>query len=396
MQQYRSSILASDLRSEAGEWGTFVRKLALGVLPVVLAFSSLEGFAWRLGETVPLSRLASDQHGAPRMIWMGGEGRNFPLFKIRRAVIERPDVVVLGHSRAGEFRSAMFKPYSFYSLSLTAWTFDQYADILRTLLNEAVHPRVIIFNLDFFMFNARYDALWTDKLMAPQMSPLREHIEALVRSIRILKSQPTVYRKIWRRVSAVDGSDLRGASAIIQDGGFRLDGSINYGAELRAGAGKNNMEDDATLGAMPLLFADHMDGEAKKRFERFIQLCKDNGIAPIGIQMPALRKLMVRVESESRYGIYREFQSHETREWLNSLGVIFFDFLNMPKWTEQYRYFIDVVHSTELVNLAVIGKMARDEKFQRVLPRINPNNLDTLLGRHEAAGDSVDVFRFSF
>src|SRR6185437_9770194 len=88
--------------------------LLLVLLPAAILICPVEWAAWRSGDTVPPALIAQWQFEDPSLQW-GGAGQFFAPVKIAGAQLQRPDVLVIGASRAGQFRSRMFKPYSFYN-----------------------------------------------------------------------------------------------------------------------------------------------------------------------------------------------------------------------------------------------------------------------------------------
>src|SRR5271154_2367610 len=118
-------------RSQLHEWWRFVTTLLLILSPALIALATLEGLAWWTGETLSVSAAAKWQDGAPDRIWRGGDGHSFLTYKLARVADLKPEILVLGPSRANAFSGKPFAPYTFYDAGQTAWTLDQYRRFLE-------------------------------------------------------------------------------------------------------------------------------------------------------------------------------------------------------------------------------------------------------------------------
>jgi hypothetical protein len=117
-------------RSQLREWRRLFVVLVLMLSPLLVT-AALEGLAWRIGETMPMSLISKWQDGAPDRLWRGGDGHSYLTYKLARVADLKPEILALGPSRANSFRAAAFAPYTFFNAGLTAWTFEQYRRFLE-------------------------------------------------------------------------------------------------------------------------------------------------------------------------------------------------------------------------------------------------------------------------
>ncbi len=376
------------------QWSRFLRSLVLTLTPTWIAFAGLEYVAFHTGETQPPAVSAQRQQNDPNLLWMTRvSGNQYIQFKLERLALERPDVVMMGASRGTQLRSGVFKPYSFYNLSLTSWTFAAFIDIINKF-PEGYAPKVIVFNLDFFTFNDG----WHEKNRGSHPIFARDtglfpHAQRLRNVVNAIRDYPPRFATFPDMREELYGSSALGLTAITRSAGFRKDGSLQFDDKVLSLAGAMpNMMADVTLGLMPLFFGARMGETEMTRFAEFVDLAKSKGIALVGIQTPMFDPLNRAVETSGHYGILREFEDRVERGWLKKLGVLFFDFRTFKPYSNDYRYFIDVVHSTEPVFIAMVERMAADSEFSRLLPDISISRLRKLLKRDRLASQHVHFF----
>lgn len=145
------------------EWRRLIGALLLLFSPLILLGVLLEGLSWRIGETMPASEVSSWQDGGLDRIWRGGDGHSYLTYKLARVADLKPAVIALGPGRANAFRGSEFAPYRFYNAGQIAWTFDQYRRFLELITKSGYAPRVVVFNLDYWMFASGFDHYWTDR-----------------------------------------------------------------------------------------------------------------------------------------------------------------------------------------------------------------------------------------
>jgi len=364
-------------RSEATEWKRFGKWLFLVVLlPLLLLFLLVEIVAWRSGEMIPPEAAARMQTETPGLRWLGSRESLSARFKLIRVDQERPDVLIMGASRMCQFRREMFRPYSFYNLARVSWPLNTFPTLFRHL-PEGYTPKVIIFGLDFFMFNPRYT---TDPELSPNppiysASPLVNHLITLNDTFITLYGNPAGILADGR--DPLTGGPVIGLGPSINSTGFRLDGSetqsnsdlIKYNRHDRAFL-RGNM-----LNVQPLYYGDAMGKEEMAQFEEFAALARARGIKLIAVQMPMYGPVVRYLENDPHFGILKDFRAHIASGYFDRLGVTVFDYLSLPVYGDDDHYFMDIWHPTEPISGAVLYLMHNDPRFRAVLPDLDAEPL---------------------
>ena len=108
--------------------------------------------------------------------------------------------------------------------------------------------------------------------------------------------------------------------------------------------------------------------------EKFVSVARAKGIVVVGVQMPMYAGSVQLLENDPQRGfidLLRDFRAHVQNGYFAGLGLPFFDFLKLPRYAGDYRYFCDAVHPLEPVCLPVLLTMASDPRVQRVLPKLD-------------------------
>jgi hypothetical protein len=375
-------------RTDGDEWKRFLKIvfLAAGV-PLLFIFVVLEVVAWRVGETLPFTWAAQEQAEDPDLLWSAGRQENYASFKLARVNIVRPDILVMGQSRLGQLRGAMFHPYSFYNLSRVSWPYETYVEILRHLPG-GYHPKVIIFSLDYFMFNPLYSKYYAN--LAP-IYGAPNHGDSLADVLLELRKSPSL---IFASHRSPAGLPVLGLAAYKNSSGTRQDGSELWPAPLlKETGGDPDMLHKIKWDDPQFFQADAMDKGEMKTFEEFVTLAHSKGITLIGVQMPMYGPVVRALKQNPHYGILRDFRDHIASGYFERLGIIVFDDLTFPPYTDDYRYFINALHPTEAVNAAVVVQMFSDPRVKAVLPKLDTAGLQRKLEQNKNADQHYDLYR---
>ncbi len=344
---------------EAGQnWGWFILRLVLGLSPLLTCAAALELFAWRTGETMPMWLVAKWQSDAPNRAWRGGDGRSYLTYKIARVRELKPDIVALGSSRANSFRGDVFAPYSFYNAGLTAWTFNHYRRFVELMTKDGYAPKVMVVNFDYWMFTPDFDRHWTGRFYEQPTT----HFADLKIIVDQLRKDPLV---LWRRMFLTD--HLRGLHGVMSGDGFNSDGSL-FG---RPGTPDSNrlLNDGMQVGTNPIELSDHISPGEVQAFQRFVAVAKAHQIALIAIQVPMYAKILNGLNNSPKAGVWRELRSPQWQRWFQEMGVIFFDFADLPGFRDKPEYFIDSIHPDARIMEHVMKIVLADPRVQAVLPK---------------------------
>jgi hypothetical protein len=358
MSSYAASQILDEARGEAREWRRFVGMLLLALSPSLIVFGLVEAVAWRTGELMSPNAIARWQNEKPGRMWRGGDGRSYLTYKVARVRLLKPEVIMLGQSRARTFTAGDVKPYTFYNAGLTAWTFNQYRRFLELSTAGGYAPHVLFFNFDYWMFSKGFDDIWTTRFY--EQPPT--NAEAIKFVIDEWLKHPVT---LIRRLPAAD--DLKGIYAILNGDGFGEDGSLisqgSYPADPR------RLDEDGTgVGIAPVQLDAGFADEQIAAFERFVAFAHSKNVTLIGIQVPFYKKILDGLNSDPRAGMWHEFRSDARRQYFESKGIIFFDFADMPEYRDKPQYFVDSLHPDRQIFHDFMQQILADPRVKAVLP----------------------------
>lgn len=379
-------------------------------IPGLIAILVVELLAWRTGATVTSSfaAIAELQHEEPDITWVGA-GQLYGPLALARTRIEQPDIMMIGHSRCGQMRSMMFKPYSFHSACVVAWTFGQIKNMID-LATRSGGPKTLMFTLDYFMLGDAYAKRWEEKAFMDFAPPQRPHRDGLLsmasafkrRPVRMIGALPSYV--LGRVREPANGLELFGPDAIAAQAGFRSDGSLLYDPDTRAQAPVNRTE-------LARLIATVANGDGVQPGPLQMQALKDIGelgrqrnLTLIGIQLPYIQGAVDVLNSDKDWNQYRAadratwrlLRSADMRQHLKAMGINYFDLTHDPIASEA-QAFVDPAHPSEYgTGVALLDAMNGDPEFRALLPRLDVTAPQAALARAKQQGRFFDVFGTQF
>lgn len=392
------------------EFGRFLKAFCLLVLvPSIIAVMLVQFVAWRTGAIYSIQQIAELQHDDPDLIWTGA-GQLYGPFHLARISIEQPKVVVIGHSRCGQLRSMMFKPYSFQNACVSAWTLEQVKNLID-LATKHNPPQIVMFTLDYFMLGDAYTKLWQEKSYL-DFSPytFRTYLDDLLMLGTAFNRHPGAMigrmpaYLFGRAHEPTNGLGLIGPWTIAARAGFRSDGSLLYDKATRDAAPTNTTE-------LPRLIAVVPDGDGRepaadqmKVLEEIGELGRQRHVTIVGIQLPIIQGALDILDSDKDWNQYRAadravwklMRTAEFREKMRGMGINFFDLSHDPV-AQDSRAFIDPAHPAEYgMGMALADTFDNDPAFRAIFPRLDVAALRASLAKAKAQGRFFDVYGAQF
>jgi hypothetical protein len=351
-----------------------ITALFAGYIPPVGLFYAAQPFA----ASATISQLAALQVKNPNLIILPFDLRYNGAFKLDRIEKERPDVLCISTSRAGTLNASMFRPYSFYNMSYTAWTTEQLADIFDRATSSAA-PRVVIISIDYFLFTNGWEKGYSTTRTMIYDQPWRYLKSSILDFVRTAAKHPQVFRDYLKAPTPFVGTQ-----AIFSQEGFRGDGSYVYSRGHIDDARLNYQTAASLVNSMP--GASSMSERQKAPIVRIAELAKQRGITLVGVQLPYIRSGIDYLDHNESYrhysGVWREFESEQTRAWLKGLGITFFD-LGRSTIGGDSKNFVDAYHTTELGALQVMQELLGSPEFRGILPAIDPAQIEQQIEKLE-------------
>lgn len=375
----------------------YIAVILVGFL-AALALASM-GLAWighRTGSTTSFARIVEMQRQDRDLIALPFNLRYWAMYKLEGIARDRPEVVYISSSRAGEFREQMFRPYSFYNLSFTAWTIDQAAEMMERITRTDA-PRIVIIELDYFMFTASWPRQNADRSMHFD-ADARYKVESVVDALRTLAKRTDLLHdcnvKIMQTIPGCEAAPFRYVEiqAIRAQEGFRWDGSYRYSVGRLASSAQNLT---AKFLIQSMAGARKIDPGQIAALERLAAIARERGVTLIGIQLPLIKEGVDFLDQDPSYkdyaGVWREFDSEQMREKFRDLGIHFFD-LSRADFTDDKRNFVDAYHPSELGSLRSMISLCNQSDFRLLLPALDPARLKQDLESAERLGKVFDVY----
>lgn len=350
----------------------FLGRLFLFLLPLAVIAVLGTGVGLLSGELLPVRVVAWLQTCGKPLVFLAKFSDHSYRFKLDAVLRQKPDALALGSSRANQWRSAMFRPTSFYNAANAIFVMRDFHRMLEEFGDFA--PRVIIFSIDYFTFVPAFEKVYRHQS--------REDLGALGSPEQIRITQK-VFAELMRDPKALwspprDGVWALGMSAIKTGVGFRLDGSYHYGG-LNPVRGQDTVAAIAAGTQWPLPPASRLEESSRGEFERFADLARKKGIALVGVTTPFVPEVRAAMEQSPLYQAWRQFESDETKEWIRQQGVIYFDFSKLESFGGRPDEFADPFHPSEPAYIRMLISMLGNDRFRALFPNIDIGSLQERL-----------------
>jgi hypothetical protein len=397
--QSRSSIFSSEALDPAQAARHCRSTVIWAALVLIGVIAVIEWTGQRIGVTLTPPQIAEMQAADHRLIW-AGPLQLYAMTKLDRIASSKPEIVLIGHSRGHQMRSAMFKPYSFYNFCPTIGSIDQITEMIKRV-DDASHPRVIMFTIDYFMMTEQWPENITPKMAMSFEYYWRDHFDGLIRLGTNIKNHPLLFLEYLLnggKSTAIDGFDLVTPESIRGNAGFRYDGSFMVDTVSRAAASiKTRNPIDGILSATP--GAQHMAASQIQALRNLADVGRRRNITLVGIQLPILKSAVDYLDTNVSYrpyaGAWREFESEDTRRLFKELGITFFD-LSRDSVTEDPRNFIDSGHPTEVAVLGSLVHLLDVPEFRAIFPKLDGEALRKEYADAQKSGATFDVYHDRF
>jgi hypothetical protein len=245
----------SDIRLLMRFCGRVLRKAALILALPAVATLAYVACLWKVGELLPASRIAAMSLMPQRILWLTGYYDTARLDKLNVAKIVAPQIVVIGTSRAMQFRADFFDklaPAAFYNMGGCCPNVREAKRAVDALIvRGSTKPRLIILGAEPSWFQSRNPnpatrramlgawglplaATWT--AVQDELAAITDRVQVLQLAWRDSRFQAAAKRRFATARDPLLDATLVGVSARATRNGFRNDGSFRY-TELIEGDG---------------------------------------------------------------------------------------------------------------------------------------------------------------
>jgi len=339
----------------------------IAVAPILsaLAFIALFQIAKPFGAASTPEQLAQLQTAKPDSIILPFDLRYNAEFKIHRAELADPEIIWFSTSRAGTASADLFKPYRFYNMSFTAWTTDQLTEAFERTTRTA-RPQIAIISLDYFLFTDKWGhdyGLSRQMFFDGPWRYVRSSIGNFTRAAAMNRQPFEAYLRSPTRFIGTQG--------ILINEGFKADGTWLFGSAHIEDSARRSKTAAFLIQSMP--GAPNMSQGQMAPIAKLAEIARERGITLVAVQLPFLRAGIEFLDNNEGYrrsaGVWRDFESDATRQWLDGLGIKFFD-LARSSIDDDPDNFIDAYHPSELGMQRTMRALADDPAFRSIIPRL--------------------------
>lgn len=363
----------------------FIQKTIAFSLPILVVFIIPGIFLYVSGENY---RSIDDiiKSGNKYLIGFAYNEGNYKYLKQKE--LENRDtltVIALGSSRILQFRDSMFTK-SFYNAGYTISSISDFGPFIKSNLGKN-KPEVLLIALDQWMFNENWDDLTT-------YNKKKVHWEA---SYNKNASFTTIYN-VWSDIFSGKyglniliskfNQNIIGLNAIVNNTGFRKDGSIFYGDQINKLLHKDSTANDFDYldtysriqnGNKRFEYGNQINEKALTVLNDLLLFCADNGIYVVAIIPPFANSVNLKMQQSQNY-TYLDRIYPESKKVFEKYNFELWDMSSLTKYDSNDNETIDGFHGSEVSYLKMLIYMI--ENNSKLKNYTNLQNLrDDLINR---------------
>ena len=360
----------------------FLKTLALFLLPPIVLFAPATMILFYVGEFYPPQTLGELARGPQRIIVGAAYDNTRGDYQLQETLMRQPDVIALGTSRVGGFRSEFFKdPTIFYNDTGTGGVLSNFRYFIEA---TSAHPsKIIIAGMDAYFFSpeevAKNSVVERPNPFIARVPQYGPFFGSLFIGGGWWRIYPDYFAGKFTLQDIFDshsGSTTRiGLRAVADRNGFLNDGSNYFGDVI--GNTNNQQKARASIGALAASISETngdeygsgISPEALMEVRRFLDTAKKQGSIVIGFIPPL---------SHAEYERLRAFPDASYAYAFNNLGPVlknlykeygydFYDFTDIATFGGSDSEMVEAKHGSEKIYLRMFIQMAEKNKSLGVL-----------------------------
>ncbi len=303
---------------------------------------------------------------------------------------DKYQVWALGSSRVLQFRSQMFDK-SFYNAGYTISSIGQFVPFINSVPKEK-RPDYLIINLDPWMFNASWDKLNTSYDNSNWSKSFQKNAN-LTTIVSVWKDLFTLKYSF----QVAEDKDVKkiGLNANFNNTGFRNDGSMRYGGQLRKLLSKDKTANDynfkGTLhriasGNNLFKFGKTINPKALKKLDELLQYCAEQNIKIIAFIPPFGNEVNKSLLQSNHYQ-YMDLLYSSCVPIFKKNYAECYDFRYLKSINSDDNELIDGFHGSEVTYLKILIKMLKSNSVLN-----NTSNLDKLKTDLKKSKNNYEVY----
>lgn len=271
---------------------------------------------------------------------------------------ERKDIMALGSSRVLQFRSNMFST-SFYNAGYAITSLSDYKPFIKSLPKNK-YPKVLIIGLDQWMFNKDWDKTIKRKDSTHWSSSYTFIPES---NILVNTFSDWISGKIsFYPINSNDEIVRIGMNANVNNKGFRNDGSMYYGTQIKKllendkeanDFGFNDTYKRINDGNRRMQHGEKINQNAINEISVFLQLCFKNNIKVVGFLPPFAKQIKNKMKYSNNY-LYLEKIMVNCMKEFDKYDFELYDLSDITQFGVIDSNFIDGIHGSEITYLNML------------------------------------------
>jgi hypothetical protein len=358
--------------------------LCLFSLPTLLVLGIPAAIGLSTGECFHVDQVVQAQSGPQEVLFGAAYGAPDAAFKLRRTLLEKPQVLVIGSSRVLNIRRDFIRPeVTFYNagrISDKIWNLRQ--ALMRIPPDQL--PSHLIVGIDQYQFNAaacddtpqaittamvekRFSTEQDGWIRLPEIAPL------MLKDILSGKIHPRTESPGWQPI---------GLAATMNGCGFRNDGSYRYGDVISTPPASRSAADRLASslkrirkGSRSFEHGQSIHQPNISEIGELLEWCRKHHIHVIAYLPPYAPSTLNAMRREPAPYAYLPLVHSTLKPLFDRYGFIVHDFTEVPGATDDQ--FIDGFHPSERVDAEILLHIALLDPVAAEM--INSNHIQSLI-----------------
>jgi hypothetical protein len=272
---------------------------------------------------------------------------------------KRQTVLALGSSRVLQFRENMFDS-AFYNAGYTISSISDFVPFVEANL-KGKYPKVLLIALDQWMFNKNWDNLSGYGI---EHKKWNNSPNSRASSSTILNTWTDLLNHKYGAEVLTQHSEIKkiGLNAIVNNTGFRNDGSMYYGGQIAKLIKNDSTSKDYHYsdtyarirdGNKRFQYGNELNSKALVALNDWLMFCKKNKIYVVAVLPPFADKVNQRMHESGNYK-YMDSIYVKSNEIFKTNGFELWDMSDLSKYGSGDEETIDGFHGGEVTHLKML------------------------------------------
>jgi hypothetical protein len=277
------------------------------------------------------------------------------------------EVIALGSSRVLQLRDKMFSR-SFYNAGYTISSISDFLPFVDSNMKNK-KPKILLIALDQWMFNVNWDDLTN---YDPKNKNWHASFDKNASNTTLINVWTDLLKgKYGLEIAFSNPQSSKskiGLNAIVNDKGFRKDGSMNYGDHIQKLLAKDSSSNDFDYldtysrienGNMRFQYGNNVNDISLQVLKDLLYYCKKNDIYVVGFLPPFADKVNLKIKHSGNYS-YMDSIFNKTNKIFKLYNFELWDMTNLKNYHSNDNETIDGFHSSEVTDIKMLIHMVEN------------------------------------